>query len=60
MVEYFCGKCGKTFYQKSHAEAHKKRKTPCDKPKSKTHHTSVDVLLHERNKQSPPVTESPS
>ena len=60
MVEYFCGKCGKTFYQKSHAEAHKKRKTPCDKPKPKTSHTSIDGLLHERNKQPVPVIESPS
>jgi hypothetical protein len=34
MVEYFCGQCGKTFYQKSHAEAHKKRKTPCKKPQT--------------------------
>ena len=33
MPEYFCGKCGKTFYQKSHSDAHQRRKTPCDKPK---------------------------
>jgi len=33
MSYFFCGKCGKTFYQKSHADAHQKRKTPCDKSK---------------------------
>lgn len=32
MPEYFCGKCGKTFYQKSHSDAHQKRKTPCEQP----------------------------
>lgn len=32
MVEYFCGRCGKSFYQKSHADAHQRRKTPCSKP----------------------------
>lgn len=26
MSDFFCGQCGKTFYQKSHAD---KRKTPC-------------------------------
>jgi hypothetical protein len=29
MSDFFCGQCGKTFYQKSHADAHRKRKTPC-------------------------------
>ena len=32
MPEYFCGKCGKTFYQKSHSDAHQRRKTPCEQP----------------------------
>jgi DNA-directed RNA polymerase subunit RPC12/RpoP len=32
MVEYFCGRCGKSFYQKSHADAHQRRKKPCSKP----------------------------
>ena len=31
MSEFYCGKCGKTFYKKSHADAHQRRKTPCDK-----------------------------
>jgi hypothetical protein len=33
MSYFFCGKCGKSFYQKSHADAHQRRKTPCDKVK---------------------------
>ena len=41
MPEYFCGKCGKTFYQKSHSDAHQKRKTPCHKPKPKPSTTPV-------------------
>jgi hypothetical protein len=45
MSDFFCGQCGKTFYQKSHADAHQKRKTPCGPPADKpapvqhsTHH----------------------
>ena len=43
MSDFFCGQCGKTFYQKSHADAHQKRKTPCSPPADKpvqhsTHH----------------------
>lgn len=33
MSYFYCGKCGKSFYQKSHADAHQRRKTPCDKVK---------------------------
>ena len=29
MVEYFCGRCGKSFYQKSQADRHRARKKPC-------------------------------
>ena len=29
MVKYCCDQCGKCFTQKSHYNAHEKRKTPC-------------------------------
>ena len=29
MVKYSCERCGKEFTQKSHYDAHKRRKTPC-------------------------------
>jgi hypothetical protein len=41
MSDFFCGQCGKTFYQKSHADAHQQRKTPCGpKPAAPVQHST--------------------
>jgi hypothetical protein len=47
MVEYYCGRCRKTFYQKSHADRHRARKTPC------TLVTDVTVVISQQHQQQP-------
>jgi hypothetical protein len=58
MSDFFCGQCGKTFYQKSHADAHQKRKTPCGpKPAAPVQHSTHHYTAALQEKVTPPCRE---
>ena len=46
MSKYYCERCGKEFYQKSHYDSHKRRKNPCENYSNKIQ-TMVDKKVKE-------------
>jgi hypothetical protein len=50
MVKYSCERCGKGFYQKSHHDSHKRRKTHCENNADKIKGL-VDKAVEEKFKE---------
>ena len=47
MVKYICNRCGKVSKQKSHHEAHLKKKTPCEN-KNKDIESQIDKKVEKK------------